>query len=57
VSSTVKAIKNHEDDNVATIFGDVKSGDKIDVIDKAGTKANWSKKMTSLTGTRQPSAQ
>ena len=33
---TVKAIKNHDEDNVATIFGDVKSGDRIDVIDKAG---------------------
>lgn len=34
-----KGIKNNEIDNVATIFGQVKEGSEIDVIDSKGNRA------------------
>ncbi len=35
----VKAIKNHESDNVVTIFGDVKKDDVVEVYDKKGERS------------------
>lgn len=34
----IKAIKNHESDNVVTIFGDAAKGDSVAVIDKQGNQ-------------------
>ena len=34
----IKAIKNHDSDNVVTIFGDAVKGDTVAVIDKQGNQ-------------------
>jgi len=37
MGETVKAIKNHDDDNVATVFGAISAGETVNVLDKKGT--------------------
>ncbi len=36
MSEPVKAIKNHDKDNVATLFGTAKAGSNVIVMDKSG---------------------
>ena len=41
MAEKVKAIKNHDDDNVATVFGDVGEGVIVSVLDKKGSIAEY----------------
>ncbi len=36
MSEKIRAIKNHDNDNVATLFGTATSGDIVTILDKAG---------------------
>jgi len=40
MTQQVKAIKNHDDDNVATVFGEVEAGTTVSVLDKRGTRTD-----------------
>ena len=41
MAEKVKAIKNHDEDNVATVFGDVAEGAVVTVMDKKGAEAEY----------------
>lgn len=36
----IKAIKNHDSDNIVTVFGDAKKGDTVEIYDKKGNVTN-----------------
>ncbi len=38
MDSKIKAIKNHDNDNVVTIFGNAGKGDTVEIFDKKGNR-------------------